>query len=129
MTLLGIDYGTREVGIAISEGELARGIAEYATPESLDRLVLLCKKEHITDVIIGLPEGFIRTQAKHFGEALAKFIPARIIFWDETLTTQKAQQQLINSDYGQHRIHKKRHQVAAALILQSYIDETKKTSR
>lgn len=129
MVLLGIDYGTREVGVAISEGELAEGIVEYATMEALSKLTLLCKKEGVTVIVVGLPEGFIRSKAKKFGAELAKIIPAKVIFWDETLTSHIAQVQLTQSNYSPKSMRKKNHRVAAALILQSYIDETKKTSR
>lgn len=129
MTFIGIDYGRRQVGVAISDGDLAQGIGEYNTKEALTQLTLLCQKEHATLVVVGLPEGYVKTYAKSFGENLAKSAKINVVYWDETLTSRVASEQLAQGDYRRKSKHTKVHRVAAALILQSYLDETKKTSR
>lgn len=136
--ILGIDYGEKRVGIAISD---ALGIAAHpwgmlARDEKLfTSLSELVVSEHITTVVIGMPltlkgekgpkaqevEGFIR-ELREMSEDL------EIIEWDERFTTSMAQKTLRLLEQKRSKRSNKSGRVdamAAALLLQSFLDSTK----
>jgi putative holliday junction resolvase len=122
MKLLGIDYGEKNIGLSICEFDMAQGFGEIYTNEAFLRISAICFQEKIEKIIIGLPEGRLKDKVKDFGQKLATTIKLPIVYWDETLTTNEAIKILI-SKKGQKKLRKKKeHQVAAGLILQSYID-------
>ncbi len=122
MKILAIDYGEKKIGLAQSEGQYASGIGVVDTAESLVRLVRICTQNSIEKIVIGLPEGNLREQVLNYGEKLKSRLKLEIQYWDETLSSQKARQ---NLNFLSRKSRKqKEHQTAAAVILQSYLDET-----
>lgn len=122
MNLLGIDYGRRFVGIAFSQGVSAQGLMAVPTAAALETIRQLCQKHEVERLVIGLPDGFLRQEASVFGAQLGTSLGLSIEYWDETLTSFQAQQQLQKSGQKRKTQKQKEHQVAAALILDSYIE-------
>lgn len=125
MQILGVDFGKKYVGIAITQGYQAHSLTRFNTGEALVRLVVLVKKENIEKVVIGMPEGKLAQDARVFGEQVAAAIGKPVVYWDETLTTQHAQKELIGSGRSRKRRKRKEHEVAACLILESFLDTQK----
>jgi putative Holliday junction resolvase len=73
-------------------------------------------------VVVGLPEGRLKGQTKEFGQKLKESLSVKVVFWDETLTSLKAQELLQQSGLANKKRRQNIHQTAAALLLQSYLD-------
>jgi len=133
--VLGVDFGERRIGLAVSRGNLAEpfSVVEVSGPSSLrlrrvvHQLAKICKQEKIQQVVLGLPldsRGQLGPQArkvKSFGQKLAQETGLEIIFWDETLTSREALAKMIEAGRPQRK-RRRRDDVAAALILQEYLD-------
>lgn len=132
MRLLGIDYGDNRIGLSISD-ELASFAHPYRTLQRdtkvFHEIRQIVERERITGIVIGLPKNMDGTlgqsaaKAKAFGGELARVIPAIIIvFWDERLTTVEAQRALHAAGKNAKQSKKMIDQVAAQILLQSYLD-------
>ena len=125
MKFLGIDYGTKWVGVAYSEGVFSRGLTQFYTKEALAQLKNLIGKMEITKVIVGLPQGIISDKARDFGIQLGEEVHVEVTFWDETLTSVQSNENLIQNKSSRKRRQINNHKHAAALILDSYLEENK----
>ncbi|MSR85102.1 Holliday junction resolvase RuvX [Candidatus Uhrbacteria bacterium] len=129
MRILGIDYGAARVGVALGDTETRIAspwcvIANEDADEMIDRLMDIAKKEQVKQFVIGIPHPLhdqtretdqareIRAFAKRLGE---KGIP--VIEEDETLSSALAQTQAQEMNE-----YHKRDDLAAAAILQTYLD-------
>jgi putative Holliday junction resolvase len=132
MRLLGIDHGDSRIGLSISD-ELASFAHPYRTLQRDERVFheirQIVERERITGIVIGLPKNMDGTlgqsaaKAKAFGGELALVIPAiNILFWDERLTTLEAQRALHAAGKNAKQSKKMIDQVAAQILLQSYLD-------
>lgn len=130
--LLGIDHGDRRIGLAISD-QLGSFAHPYRTLEAdaraIDQIRVIIESEQIGKIVIGLPKNMDGTlgqsaaKAKSFGEQLAQAIPTiKILFWDERLTTLEAQRVLHAAGKNTRQSKKMIDQVAAQILLQSYMD-------
>lgn len=133
--ILGIDFGERRIGLAIAEHGLAEPLAiiEVSGPPSLKlrravlQIVKICKQEEIQEIVLGLPldsEGLVgpaAKKAKKFGQRLAKETGRKIIFWDETLTSEEALSKMIETGKGQ-KSRRRLDDISAAIILQEFLD-------
>lgn len=122
MNLLGIDYGEKTLGLAYSEGNSAQSLTEINIKETA-RLKKICTDLKISEIVIGLPEGRLKKNVISYSRSLKKLLQIEVVFWDETLTSQDAEQLLIKTNKSRKKRHQKEHRVAAALILQSYLDQ------
>lgn len=127
MRYLGVDYGLRRIGIAISdsEGKIAfpHSVILRKTDESVLRdVAALIKRESAESVVIGVPLAFGGTETevsvatRAFGGKLKDAVKVTVFFENEVLTTRMAKQ---SGASGKHE-----DQSAAAIILQSYLDRT-----
>lgn len=121
MKLLGIDYGEAKIGLATSDGEIAKpeGILKRGQQNAL---ALFCQRNRIEKIVIGLSEGKMAETTKRFGEELARLTGVPVEYHDETLSSKQAREYMIVA--GKPRMKKKldEHSIAAALILQDYLD-------
>lgn len=124
MNLLSIDFGLKHFGLAISHGILAEPLIQFANDQkALKKIVEICQKEKIEKIILGLSENQMAENIKNFAKVLEKKLNLPIIFQDETLTSITAKEYLIQSGAKKKKRRIKNHQIAAAIILQSYLDE------
>ena len=130
---MGLDLGERRIGVALSDPEqsLAGGLTVlHRTTLDRDLAAIgdLIKRHEVRAVVLGLPrrlDGSLGPQAFRtlaFGDELRRRLGIVVIPWDERLTTVEAEQAMIEAGVSRKKRKGKLDQVAAALILQSYLD-------
>ncbi len=133
MRVLCFDLGSKRVGVAISDekGWLARPLLTYlriGPRQDVDNLARLALKEDVGLIVLGLPlslngdEGPEALKAKAFGATLAAATATPITYWDERLTTVEAHNTMEALGIPMRKRKEKIDQVAAAVILQAYLD-------
>jgi putative holliday junction resolvase len=132
--LLGIDYGEKRIGIAITD-EQQDYIFPNETIENSDNIIEeienIVKKENIETIVIGFPinmkgeEGFQSEKTKKFIEALQSKVQISVEIEDERLTSQLAER-LLKTVPGGKKQKGNIDRQAAILILESYIGRNKK---
>ncbi|MBM0309395.1 Holliday junction resolvase RuvX [Staphylococcus pseudintermedius] len=134
--IIGLDVGSRTVGIAISDlmGWTAQGldtlqINEEGNELGIDALIDIIQKENVGTVVIGLPKnmnnsiGFRGEASLKYKDALAERMPnLEIIMWDERLSTMAAERSLLEADVSRAKRKKVIDKMAAVFILQGYLD-------
>lgn len=125
MVLLGIDYGRKYVGLALSTGLLAEPLTTLkVNPKLLDRLQQMCFKLEVRKIIIGISEGRMAEETREFARHLQAGLELPVVLQDETLTTHQAIQKLIDTKGKKKLGVGRKDKFAATLILQEYIDQT-----
>lgn len=128
---MGLDVGGRRVGVAISDemGMIASPLATIDLDrDGFERLVELISRYDPVLIVVGLPvtmrgrEGSQAVGTKAFAARLAERIDRPIVFWDERLTSSAAERLLTDAGVGRKRRRELVDAVAAALLLQSYLD-------
>lgn len=123
MKLLGIDFGLKKVGLALSEGKLAEPflVIKYLGEDQLiQKIKKVVEEEKIERAVVGVSEGEMARKAREFGEKLKKFVD--VYFQDETLTTQDAISFSIKAGIKKEKRKKLEDAFAASLMLQEYLD-------
>jgi putative holliday junction resolvase len=136
---LGIDYGDKRIGIAISDplGIIATGIAVVGKNETfagdIQEIKELVKRyDGVDEIVVGLPKtmsgaaGIQVEKVMNFVDALKQEFKINIVTWDERLTTVKAERALIATGMSREKRKKVIDKSAAAVILQDYLDRKKK---
>ena len=133
MRYLGLDLGTKTLGVAISDrtGIIASFYDSFRY-ESEDELVLtidnIVKKENIDIVVLGLPInmdgslGFRAQETVSFKEKLESVLDKEIVLQDERLSTRVATDVLVKADMSRKKRKNVIDGVSAVVILQSYLD-------
>lgn len=107
MSILGIDYGLKRVGLAISiYGQKAHPLKVVQRKNFDKELENLLKSENIETIVIGLPEGRFKKTVESFGRKLKKKTSLVIEFIDESLSSYNAKEELLN--FGLKRKKKER---------------------
>ena len=129
--MLGIDLGRARVGVAVSDelGMLAHPVETIrADTDVTRRIAELVRDKNAERVIIGLPRhmngsaGIEATEAMAFAKKLQALVPCEVVTWDERLTTTAANRALRESGRKTRDSRGVVDQVAAQMILQSYLD-------
>ena len=124
--VLGIDLGEKTTGLATSESTIStpyKTITHKNTQEALLKITNVIDDLNIGIVVLGFVEGKIKTLFDNFAMKLQAVRPdVEIVMLDETLTSRQASQSMIKLGIAKAKRAKKEHEVAAALILQSYLD-------
>lgn len=133
MRALSIDFGEKRIGLALSDplGLIATPLEvfEYTSREkALARIAATIKRKDAKEVVIGLPlemngnRGIKAKEAEEFANSLRKIIDIPVFCWDERLTTAEAQRALLEGDVSRAGRRQRADMVAAALLLQSYLE-------
>jgi putative holliday junction resolvase len=131
--MLGLDVGSRRIGLAISDplGITAQGLATLHRQnkrldfEQLERIV---REYEVTQIVVGLPlrmsgmEGIQAEKMQLFAEELRKRFQLPVHLWDERLTSAQANRLLRETEMSIKRRGQVVDQMAAVLILQSFMD-------
>ena len=136
MRIMGLDYGSKTVGVAISDplGITAQGIEtierkmENKLRQTLARIQQLAEEYEVEKVVVGLPKhmnndiGERAEKSLEFAEMVKKRTGLEVVMWDERLTTASAERTLIESNVRREDRKKYIDKIAAVFILQGYLD-------
>ena len=133
MRILGIDYGDKNIGLAISDKLLftAQPLGLYRTinkTEDKKYFLQLASRYKVSKIVIGLPlrlDGSAGTRVektKKFAAWLKKTLQLPIVMWDERLTTRQANFILNQQKIKDKKKKKLKDQVSANIILSSYLE-------
>jgi putative holliday junction resolvase len=129
--ILALDFGQVRIGAAISDQLhlLAHPLETIpANDQAVSRVAEIVREKNVDHVVAGLPRqmdgqiGAAATEVLQFVEKLRAILPCSVVTWDERLTTAAAHRAL--RDAGKKTRHTRDYvdQVAAQMILQSYLD-------
>ena len=136
MRVMGLDYGSKTVGVAISDplGITAQGIEtierkeENKLRQTLARIETLVKEYEVEKIVLGFPKNMNNTigeraeKSLELKEKLERRIGIPVIMWDERLTTVEAERTLMESKVRRENRKKYVDKIAAVFILQGYLD-------
>lgn len=136
MRIMGLDYGSKTVGVAISDalGITAQGIETIQRKEenklrkTLARIEELVKEYEVDTVVLGFPKNMNNTigdraeRTLTFKGMLERRTGLSVVMWDERLTTVEAERTLIESNVRRENRKKYVDKIAAVFILQGYLD-------
>ncbi|MGT2750143.1 Holliday junction resolvase RuvX [Streptococcus orisasini] len=136
MRIMGLDVGSKTVGVAISDplGFTAQGLEIISIDEAnqkfgLDRLADLVKEYKVEKFVVGLPKNMNNTSgprveaSRAYGEKIKEFFKLPVDYQDERLTTVQAERMLVEqADISRGKRKKVIDKLAAQLILQNYLD-------
>lgn len=136
MRIMGLDFGSKTVGVAISDAllmtaqglEIIRRKEENKLRQTLARIEELIVEYEVEEIVLGMPKNMNATEGvrveltNEFKEKLERRTGLPVVMWDERLTTVAADK--IMMEAGIRREHRKEHvdRIAASLILQGYLD-------
>lgn len=136
MRIMGLDYGSKTVGVAISDQllltaqgkEIIRRERENKLRQTLARIEALITENDVEKIVLGCPknmdgsEGERVEKTREFQEMLERRTGLEVILWDERLTTAAADRYMIAA--GIRRENRKQYvdEIAAVFILQGYLD-------
>lgn len=133
MRILGLDVGTKTIGVAVSDpmGWTAQGVTviRRSSPEKdLEALKTLLAEYDVNKLVVGLPR---RTDGSYgpetdkiyqFGSELEREFCLPVEYWDERFSTVAAQRILLEGDVSRAKRRQVVDKVAATVILQAYLD-------
>jgi putative Holliday junction resolvase len=131
--LLGVDYGTARVGLAVSDADrtIASPLTTYQrqTPaRDAEFFRTLAREQEVVALVVGLPvhgdgsEGIKAAEARAFGAWLAALTGLPAVHFDERFTTVQAEAALWEAGLTHRRRKERRDRVAAQMLLQAYLD-------
>ena len=131
--LLGVDYGSVRVGLAVSDPDrkIAFPLATYTRggrEQDAQYFRGVVAEQAVGQLIVGLPvhlhggEGQKAAEAREFGRWLGEVTGLPVVFWDERFTTVEAEEHLLAAGLTDKRRKSRRDRVAAQILLQSYLD-------
>lgn len=136
MRILGLDYGSKTVGVAVSDplGFTAQGVeiirrkSENKMRQTLARIEELIAQYQVEEIVLGLPKNMNNTlgdraeKSLELKETLERRTGLPVVMWDERLTTVSANRVLMET--GVRWENRKEHvdEIAAVFILQGYLD-------
>ena len=139
MRILGLDYGSKTVGVAVSDEllftaqglEIVRRQSPNKLRQSLARIEEIIKEYseyNVERIVLGYPKNMNNTEGercektKEFKEMLERRTGLNVILWDERLTTVSADKHMMESGIRREDRKKFVDEIAAVFILQGYLD-------
>lgn len=139
MRTMGLDLGTKTIGVAISDamGWTAQGLETIKIDEAqknfgMKRLRQIIDEHEVTKIVLGYPKNMNGTigpraeASESFKEHLENKFKIPVFLWDERLTTMAAQRVLIDADVRREKRKGVIDKLAATLILQGFLDRQSK---
>ncbi|MCY3770699.1 MAG: Holliday junction resolvase RuvX [Gemmatimonadetes bacterium] len=131
--ILGIDFGERRVGVAVSDpaGLIAQGLETIEvknTSESLASIASIVEAEQVLEIVLGLPvnmdgtKGEIAEKVETFAGQLQNRVSCAVRTWDERMTSISARRAMNEMGMGTRGNKGSLDRIAATLLLQNYLD-------
>jgi len=140
MRIMGIDYGEKRFGIALSDplGITAQGlptVERTSIQEDIKKIINIIQEKEVQEIVVGLPKHLNNTlgdkakEVLNFIDTLKKHINIPIKTFDERFSTVRANRAMLEGDLSRKKRKERVDMIAAQLILQGYLDMIKtKTS-
>jgi len=139
MRAIGLDVGQRRIGVALSDpgGMLASPdsvLERRSLREDFARIAELVAATAAELIVVGMPtdlrgeRGVAAQQMERWVGKLTAAVSVRVTTWDERLTTAVAERALLSADESRAARRDHRDKVAAAVMLQSYLDAQRRTT-
>ena len=137
MRILAIDYGTKRIGLAVSDslGIISQGLETLAHPSSpealLGKIGAAVKRHQVSKIVLGLPLNMNGTrgpqarQVEVLAESLRQALALPVELWDERLTTASVQRHFREWKLSPTKQKGLVDRLSAQLILQGYLDAQK----
>ena len=135
MKYIGLDLGSRTLGVAISDamGMLARAYETYRFEDdrydlAIDYTINLCNKEGVKTVVLGYPKhmngdaGIRAHISEDFKREIESKSDIKVVLADERLTTVIVNRAMISGNVNRKNRKEKKDEMAAVVILQNYLD-------
>lgn len=133
MRILGLDIGSKTIGVAISDplGWTAQGITTIRRgkkEKDLEDIKKICNEYSVETIVIGLPKNMNGTigesgeKVQEFSELIKEYTGVKVEMWDERLTTVAAHKAMLEADLSRGKRKKIVDKIAAIYILQGYLD-------
>ncbi len=136
MRILGLDFGMKTIGVAVSDpfGWTAQGVEiirrkeESNLKKSVERLKEICREYSVEQIVLGYPKNMNNTLGERaektelFKKRIEKELKLPIILWDERLSTVAAERGLLEADLSRAKRKQVIDKMAAVFILQGYLD-------
>ena len=131
MAVLGLDVGQKRIGVALAQDLVAipLTVIERADEKAdLEKVLAVVREHGVKRIVVGLPrsmDGSIGKQAERtlaFSRELSQHADVPVDTWDERLSTAAAERLLLNTGMKREKRKAHRDAMAAAIILQSYLD-------
>ncbi|MCD7715422.1 MAG: Holliday junction resolvase RuvX [Lachnospiraceae bacterium] len=136
MRIMGLDYGSKTVGVAVSDPlgltaqgvEIIRRTQENKLRRTLARIEELAAQYEVTEIVLGYPKNMNNTigeraeKSLEFREMLMRRTGLPVVMWDERLTTVAADRTLMEAGVRRERRKEYVDMIAAVYILQGYLD-------
>ncbi|MDO9558515.1 MAG: Holliday junction resolvase RuvX [Syntrophales bacterium] len=133
MRILGLDYGTKRIGVALCDelGLTGQGLTTIVWKnrnQVLNALEVLVRNHGVEKIVIGYPlrldgtEGIQCEKVNRFARLLEARLSIPVIKWDETLSSRTAEDILIQSGVRREKRKKIVDKLAAGIILQGYLN-------
>lgn len=136
MRIMGLDFGSKTVGVAISDSllltaqgvEIIRRKEENKLRQTLARIEELIVEYQVGELVLGLPKNMNATEGiraeltYEFKDKLERRTGLPVVMWDERLTTVAADKAMIEAGIRRENRREYVDKIAAALILQGYLD-------
>ena len=136
MRIMGLDFGSKTVGVAVSDPlyitaqgvEIIRREQENKLRKTLARIEELVKEYEVEEIVLGFPKNMNNSigergeKSLEFKEMLERRTGLNVVMWDERLTTVAADKTMIEAGIRREDRKKYVDQIAATFILQGYLD-------
>lgn len=140
MRILGLDYGTKRIGVAMSDplGMTAQGIQVIERTRLQKDIAIIkeiCEREAVESIVMGLPLNMDGSRSakveevERFAALLTENLGLPIYYQDERLTTRAVEATLIQADVSRSKRRKVVDKLAAVYILQGYLDARERRLR
>lgn len=139
MRYIGLDLGTKTLGISLSNGVIATNYKTLRHNEDYDYLanevLKIVKEEHVDKIVLGFPKNMNNTIGERanitleFKKKLENLTNLEVIMEDERLTSCVANKVLISADTSRKKRKERVDGVASVIILQSYLDRKDENGR
>jgi len=134
--ILGLDYGSKTVGVAVSDPllitaqgvEIIRRESEGKIRKTYQRIEELCKQYEVEKIVLGYPKNMNGTDGERaqksleFKDNLERRTGIPVIMWDERLTTVSADNAMMESGIRRENRKEFVDEIAAMIILQNYLE-------
>ncbi|MFE8703270.1 Holliday junction resolvase RuvX [Cytobacillus sp. FJAT-54145] len=138
MRIMGLDVGSKTVGVALSDafGWTAQGLETIRINEEekvfgFEQIGKIIKEHEVSKIVVGMPKNMNGTigpraeASQEYAKQLEELFGLPVILWDERLTTMAAERVLLEADVSRKKRKKVIDKMAAAMILQGFLDSQK----